>query len=413
MLKYANLPNLKRASAGLVLCTLLLGCHSKQDAQTAPAATAASTPLLSIPLQRNGQWVVEAQGADNRSLPLLLDTGATLNALPEQGPLAATPITKETEAALLKQGALNSPTGDGTLSAGTLSDPRQFKLGISPALRIQNWSMPAGAPALLGDLGRVASVDDAPVKGIIGSETMRNLTWRADYVDGHLTAYSNEAPAHEWQQCTFMALDPQQRTPIISLSLDGESRFFILDTGYDADVAIPADMFDVLVQAKRFPNVGTVSGIDVTNRVSHNRQGLLAGLTIGQKTLPKLVVSDASQDPRIGLGTLEKMDRFELDFRRNRFCFDLPAAPRDSAITPPSSVLLRAGERYEIASLAPDGRLARSGAKVGDLITQVGQTSVAKLDLGPTIELLSNPATGQVSVLRDNRTLVIKLMKSN
>lgn len=404
--------HVKHVLTGLALCALLSGCGNKPDTQATPSsgcAASADTPVLSVPLERNGHWVVDAQGADGKTHRVLLDTGATFNVLESQGPLAAAPLTPEAETGFLRQGVLGASIAGANLTVSTLSDPKEFALGLTPALRIQNWSMPAGVPALRGSLGRLASADDAPFEAIIGNERMRELTWRADYVAGRLTAYAtNEAPAHEWQQCALMTLDARTRMPAIQINLDDTYNFFILDTGYDGDVMLPQDLFDNLVKENKFAHVGTSSSIDATDRVVQRQQGLLAGLAIGQKQLPRLAVSGAAPEPRIGLGLLEKMDRFELDFRHFRFCFDLPAKPMDSTLET-HSALLRSGERYEVVALAPDGILAVSGAQLGDQITTIDQTSVANLDLAKVIDLLSAPTTREVTVLRGKRTLVIEL----
>ncbi|MCG5074345.1 hypothetical protein [Paraburkholderia tagetis] len=398
---------LKPAIAGAVVCALLAACNSKQDAANA----APDAPVLSVPIQRNGGWVVEAQDAGNKTHRVLLDTGASFNLFEADGPLAAAPLTTTAGSALLRQGVLTSSTADASLTINTLSGAHRIELGLSPALRVQGWSMPAGALAFRGKIGRMASADDQPFDGIIGMENMRNLTWRADHVAGRLTAYANAAPAHAWQQCTFMTLDTRTRLPLIEFGFDGESNPFILDTGLDSDLLLPQALFDNLRNAKKFPRVQTVFTTDITNRVVPRPEGLLAGLTIGQKAMPKLAVRGGSPDLRVGMGLLEKMDRFELDFRGYRFCFDLPAAPKDSVLTKANSVLERRGDRYEILALLPGGRLAESGVKVGDQITMIDEIFVNTLNLAQMSALLSNPATSELTLRRGNSPWVVKLTK--
>ena len=399
------------AIIGLAVCAVLAGCGNKEEAKPVPATPDAAneTPALSIPLQRDGHWIVAAQDTDHKSHRVLLDTGASFNVLENQGSLAAAPLTADAEAALLRQGVLTSPVADADVTIDTTSDPRQLKLGLTPALTVQGWSMPAGALALRGGMGRIASAGDASFDGIIGTDMMRSLTWRADYVAGRLTAYQKEAPSHDWQQCTFMALDARTRVPFVELGFGDSATFVVLDTGYDGEVMLPQEPFDNLAKSHAFLQTGTTPTIGMANRVVERRQGLLAGLSIGQKPLPKLVVAEATTDARIGMGLLEKMDRFELDFRHYRFCFDLPSTPRDSALAAPRSALLRSGDTYEIVTLAPGDRMARSGGQPGDKIAMVDQTSVATLDLARVTELLGAATTTQVTVQRGRRTLVLKL----
>ncbi|MDR3096088.1 MAG: hypothetical protein LBV73_03325 [Paraburkholderia sp.] len=400
---------LKPVIAGAVLCTLLAACTGKQDAQQPAAKASADAPVLSVPLQRNGSWVVEAQDAQNKTHRVLLDTGASLSMFEPEGPLTAAPLTKAAEAAFLRQGALASPTDDGNLTAGVFGQAHKMALGLGPALRIQQWSLPAGTLVFRAKFGRLASADDQPFDAVIGIEHMRDLIWRADYATGRLTAYANAAPAHDWQQCTFMTLATGTSIPLIEFSFESESNYFAMDTGFDSDVKLPQELFENLENAKRFPHVQTTFTTDITNRVVPNPQGLLAGLAIGQKTLPRLKVNGGSADPLFGMGLLEKMDRFELDFRHYRFCFDLPATPKDSTLTPSHSLLERSGEHYEVIGLLPDGALAHSGVKAGDQIAMVDQTSVAKLDLDQVYALLGSGNTRQVTVQRGERTLVIDL----
>lgn len=393
---------------GLALCTLLQGCNGKPDAKPATTAVAADAPVLSIPIQRDGHWVVEALGADNQPHRVLLDTGASLNMLNNHGPLAAAPLTPQAEAAFLRQGLLREPTTDGAVAVDTASDSTQIKLGLSPALRIGGWTMPAGALALRSDSARLFALDDAPFDGIVGNENMRKLTWRADYVAGRLTAYANEAPAHEWQQCTFMTFDTMPQEPVIELRLGNESSLFIVDTGDTGDVALTQGAFEALVKAQKLEHVSTGFSYDAMDRFVAAPEGLLSGLTIGQKPLPRVSVG-AGATPRIGMGLLEKMDRFEMDFRHYRFCFDLPAVPKDSVPSTMGAALQRSGDHYVIAALAPQGRLATSGIEMGDQITMVEQTPVATLKFARLLELLNAPTTGEVTVQRGERTLVLKL----
>ncbi|WP_321883273.1 hypothetical protein [Paraburkholderia bannensis] len=402
-----KIANLRPAIAGTALCALLAGCGEKPPA-AAPVASA-DAPLLSVPIQRNGAWVIEAQDASNKTHRLLLDTGASFDVFEAQGPLAAAPLTKDAEAEFLRQGTLTRPTAGSGMNVNTLSDAYHTEFGLRPALRVQNWALPAGSPAFRGELGRIATIGDAPFDGIIGVDSMSKLTWRADYVAGKLTAYADAAPTHDWQQCTFMTRDSRTRSPLIELSLGDESNQFVLDTGYDADIMVPQELFDNLERARQFPQVHTVFGTDIANRTIPRPEGLIAGFAIGQKAMPKLTVQGGGQDLRLGIGVLEKMDRFELDFRHYRFCFDLPSKPQDSALTVVRSTLERQGDRYAIVTLAPDGRLAESGANMGDLIAKVDGTDVKTLDLEQLSERLANPATHEVTLQRGDRTLALKL----
>ncbi|WP_322055060.1 PDZ domain-containing protein [Paraburkholderia bannensis] len=411
------------AVIGLALCALLQGCDKKPDAapDTTPAATptaaptaaptktATDTPVLSVPIQRDSHWIVEAHGADNKPYRVLLDTGATHNILGDQGPLAAAPLTRESEAAFVRRGVMDEPTKDGTVGVTTATDPARFKLGLSPALRIQGWSMPAGALAITTDIARLAATDDKPFDAIVGLESMRGLTWRADYVAGQLTAYAGEAPAHEWQQCAFMTVGTEQRIPVIQLNLGDESNYFGVDTGSAGEVDVPQDIFNGLARAKHFDGLSTTFSYDATTRFVPSQSGILANLGIGPTKLPKLTVNGASSSLRIGLGVLQKMDRFEMDFRHYRFCFDLPATPRDSVLSKVGAALLRSGDHYKVAAIAPDGRLAASGIKLGDEIAKVDQTPVSSLDELRLYDLLNMPATHSVTAQRGDKTLVVNL----
>jgi hypothetical protein len=401
---------LNRGITVFALCAVLPGCNSEHDASgSAQHGHSVEAPVLSIPIHRDEDWIAEVMGPDHKPYNLLIDTGATLNALDRQGPLAASPITQEGEAALVRQGVLYKATADGTVSAQTPSDATQFKLGLSPKLQIQRWTVPAGTPALMMEMARVGSKAEKPFGGIIGSENMRSLTWRADYVAGQLTGYANEAPAHDWQQCTFMTLDTNSRMPIIELTLGDESNWFGLDTGDNAEIGLPQETFDALEKAAAFESRGEVIHYDVTDRFLVREEGLLAGLSIGPQKLPKLLVDGGSSTPRLGRGALQKMDRFELDFRHFRFCFDLPSRPADSKVSRVGAALVRSGVYYNVAALIPDGRLARSGIEVGDQISNVSGTVVATLNYARLRDLLDEPATDQITVQRGGRTFVVKL----
>jgi hypothetical protein len=401
---------LNRRITVITLCAALFGCNSEHDAsETARHSNSVENPVLSIPIHRDEDWIAEVQGPDHKPHNLLIDTGATLNVLDSQGPLAASPITQEVEATLVRQGVLYKSNADGNVTAETPSDAKQFKLGIGPLLQIQGWTVPAGLPALMTNMARVGSKGEKLFSGIIGSESMRSLTWRADYVAGKLTGYANAGPAHDWQQCTFMTLDTNSRMPIIELTLGDESNWFGLDTGDNADISLPQETFAALDKAAAFESHGEVTHYDVTDRFLIGEEGLLAGLSIGPRKLPKLLVDGGSSTPRLGWGTLQKMDRFELDFRHFRFCFDLPSRPADSRVSRVGAAFVRSGDYYNVAALVPDGRLARSGVEVGDQISNVSGTVVATLNYARLRDLLDEPATDQITVQRGERTLVVNL----
>jgi hypothetical protein len=329
--------------------------------------------------------------------------------LDANGPLAAAPLTREAQAAFVRQGLPGEPSADGSVTVTTGSDPVQIKYGLSPELRIQGWTIPAGTLVLKGGIARLREVMETPFDGIIGLESMANLTWRADYVAGKLTAYAGDAPAHDWQQCTFMTREMEERMPIVELGFEGNFGNALLDTGDDGDITLAPETFDALAKANKFERVSRSFSTDLTGRYIPNQTGLLAGFEIGTAKLPKLVVNSSATGSKFGLGLLEKMDRFELDFRHYRFCFDLPAVPKDSTLSTAGAVLLRSGDRYKVAALAPQGRLATSGVQVGDQISMVDQTSVAQMKYARLSELLSAPATSEVTVQRGNSTLALKL----
>ncbi len=407
MIKSSAVAKWRISATALACCTLIQAGHAQSDNRGA-ALRETEAPVLSMPIQRGDTWIVEAKTADGSTHRLLLDTGAAFNVFGLQGPLAPTPLTHEAEQTLLKQGTLRNPI-KGIVELNAISSSKSTTLGLSPALRIQGWSLPAGKLAMREDPAAISAAGDATFEGILGADSMRELTWRGDHIAGTLAGYAGAAPAHDWQQCVFMGLDPEQRLPILEVGFADNSRFVILDTGAELDISLPKETFNALSRAKRFAGMGSTFQIDITNQITERPVGLLPGLKIGQQTLPKLAATSGSTWPRVGTGLLAKMDRFEIDLRHYRFCFDLSPKAMDSGLDSAGAALLRKDTRYAIAAISRKGRMGLSGAKVGDLITMVGQRSTDKLSYDDIYAMLVDPAVTQITVERGGHTKVIAL----
>ncbi|RKP54576.1 hypothetical protein D7S86_12925 [Pararobbsia silviterrae] len=281
---------------------------------------------------------------------MLLDTGAAFAILGHEGGLTPRPLTPEVEAGWLKRGVIRAPTADGAMSVSMPSQDRVLKVGVFPGVQIQKWRIAAGQPALQADIGQFASATDVRFDGVVGIESMRALTWRADYVSGTLSAYGDEAPAHDWQQCVFMTFGSDAGLPMIDAGLDGgEAGQLGIDTGDSADLQLGREAFEWLRAGRRFSAMGLASSSDASSQIRHEPSGLLSGVSIGQRMMPKLEVTPVDPFPQhVGLGLLSKMDRVELDFRHFRFCFDMPAKPVDSKVSWVGAALVRAQDGYPI-----------------------------------------------------------------
>lgn len=395
--------------ACLIACVALSACTDKPGT---PPAGVSDDPVLSIPIQRDEHWIANATTVDGKPIRLMLDTGVTFAALADKGSAAAMPFTSEARSNLIKQGVLSSNfPEDGVVTLQTASDTKEAKIGLTPELRIQKWVMAAGQPVFQDDIEKINALSGGErIDGIVGIEAMRNLTWRADYTTGQLSAYDGKPPAHDWQQCTFMAFDVNQnRVPVVELALGNQVSHVGIDTGDTGDIAITQDGFEGMSNSHMFESYGVVYSFDATHRLIPQRTGLLPGISVGHKALPKLVVTGNAPADRVGLGLLSKMDRVELDFRHYRLCFDLPATPRDSTVGVVGAAIVKSDNHYVVLAVAPNGRLEASGVKEGDWIMMVDQQTAAALDSKALYKVLNDPQTREVTIRRANQSLSLKL----
>jgi len=403
--------------AVLIGATLLPACGTLSEPGSSPSSSSsqasapAPAPLLSVPIERGKRWMAQATGADGHTFSLALDTGATYAVLERGGRLPARPMSEEAHRRFLVQGTLDAPVDREGLTVDTLSGVSTMQAGTTPALRIQGWALPAGEVAVIADLTRFNARTARRIDGILGMEAMRRLVWRADYTAGRLTAYADAAPAHAWQQCTFMTLEPSQRMPVIPYWLDRDSGGFIgIDTGSNGDIAISAQDFDRLDAGHGFDRVGLNWGYGLSGDYAFVRQGLLAGMRFGQRTLPKLTVDRVeTAQPQLGMGVLARMDRFELDFRRGQFCFDMAADARDSHVSMLGAALVRVDGAIKVEAVSPDGRLGQIGIRPGDVIASIGPAAVGALSDTEVNARLEDPATQSIGVQRDGKSVGVRL----
>jgi len=379
------------------------------------AAERAAAPLITLAIQRDEQWVAQGRTEDGKTLRLMLDTGASLSVLGEQGPFIGAPLTAQAQARLLKDGSLDWPLERGGIEAMTTTGVKEGQLGVAPTVHIQGWTIAGGRLALREDLSQFSPDAAAPalghssLDGILGLDSMRGLTWRADYVTGQLTAYDQAPPAHEWQQCVFMTISISPSLPVLRLTL-GESMIpVMLDTGDNGELSIPDEGFDALLRKGVFTETGLGFDYGASHEFVATQHGILPGIHIGQQALPRLRVDSASSAPRLGLGALSRLDRFELDFRHYRFCFDSAASPRDSHASQVGAALLSDGNAFVAKAVAPKGVLGMSGLKVDDRLVSVGEVATGPLTQKALYDLLEDPRTREVTVTRGSRTLKLEL----
>ncbi|MDT6962242.1 hypothetical protein QTN24_12110 [Cupriavidus sp. SZY C1] len=391
---------------------VLQGCGIQPAAAPAPTPRAASAAVLTLPIARGERWIADATDASGQPLRILLDTGTTFALFDADGPVATRPLAQADRDRLLAQGAILRPVDASGLEVETPTGSTWMPLGLAPALRIQHWSIPAGQLAMVSDLDGFNARANRPIDGILGIEAMRQLTWRADHVEGRLTAYADAPPAHNWQQCTFLTLETSQRMPVIPYALPPDRGGFLgIDTGSNGELTIPADDFDRMADAREFDGLGWTWGHGLSGEPAFAREGLLAGMQIGRQRLPKLSVERRDISPQIGLGVLARMDRFELDFRHYRFCFDMTPDARDSHVSTLGAALTRTDAGIRVQALTPEGRLGRSGAREADIIVTIDKTDVATLTSAQIEARLEDPKTAEIGVRRAGKMVGVGLVR--
>jgi hypothetical protein len=190
------------------------------------------------------------------------------------------------------------------------------------------------------------------------------------------------------------------RLPYIETSFFGSKRSFLIDTGFDGTIQLPAELFDELVEAGRIELRRTPMRImGGTGVIESVRSGwLLEGSLMG-KDLTGIPV-DTAQEAKLGLEWLFGFD-VELDMAAGKIRYRLINDP-----TPPIDWRLMLGARLSfhaegarLESLKPGGGAAENaGLKVGDLIVEFGELSAKQMSNGTLATIVEQAAGGTLSL---------------
>lgn len=360
---------------------LVLACLWVASCSTAPSRrplepgrTTFSSPLVTLPAQRIGSYLVlEAKWDRYGPYHFLIDTGSSVT-------LIAPALAK-------RYPSRDLPPADGPRVRVTSADGSVAELPETSLRRIE-----LGA-AHFDDV-RALEYDCAPlsahlgvkIDGVLGFPLFRDAVLTLDYPASRVILQpADKAPLVPG---TIIAFDDARKTPLIHVRLGERSLVALIDSGSDATFSLNPVGVDPRFESGPVPGatVGTLGG-DRIQKIGR----LAETIAIGDQTFPRPIVETTDELSAIGGGLLQ---HFAVTFDQEH---DRVTFYRDSH-TPVEMVPWRSAgvsfsktpAYWRVAGVIPKSPAAEAGVQTGDLVTRINGEAVARWDLSRYQELVTS-----------------------
>lgn len=355
----------RRAFLSSALCLLLAGCVSFHREAPRPGRTTLSSPLIVLPAQNIGGYlIIEAKWDRSGPYHFLIDTGSSVTLVSPE--FAKRYAAKNAPPSAAPEVHVKSATGESVLLPPTTL--RRLELGDA---RFED------IPALISDCTPLSAHLGVKIDGILGFPLFRETLLTLDYP--HSRVVLNPAYSAPLQPGATIPFNNTSRTPLIPIELGDTTFIALVDSGSDAPLSLnPVGLQPSYAVAPRAgPTVSTLTG-DHTQQV-----GRLAGtLMIGHYTLARPLIEVTDELSAIGGQVLKNFivtfnqERSQVTFYRE--------ATEPIAFGPARSTGLSFSKTpvyWRVAGVIPDSPAALAQVQLGDLITRINGEPVAQWDL--------------------------------
>jgi hypothetical protein len=285
-----------------VLCLLFSGCATNPG--RAPAATRIEPQPVRLPAQILSHFfLVESPQDDGQTYRFMIDTGSSVTLVSPE--LAAALKQKETRKNPTRTLPVRGANGrEVELPAITL---RHFRLGEAHFERV---------PAIIYDFSELSAHLGLSIDGVVGFPLFRDTLLTLDYPAARMEIAPNPVvapPPLRQPRTSVIAYNREQATPLISVQMDNESFFVLIDSGSDGGLALnPAGLHPRFTHGPRIGMI--VSSLDGDKRQLVGR--LDQNVTIGTQLVQQPVVDLTEHLSSLG-GELLRHFRLTFDQQRH------------------------------------------------------------------------------------------------
>ena len=368
-------------------CVLLAGCFSFRREAPRPGRTTLKSPLVILPAQRLGSYLV-ISGKWDRSGPwhFLIDTGANTT-------LVTPEFAKRygvTDADATAAESVSVLSADGVPVALAPITIRRLELGDA---RFENIS------ARIYDCAALSAHLGVKIDGILGFPLFRKTLLTLDYPrDRVALAPSGGNPLIPGLAIPF---NNANKSPLISVRLGTHTFIALLDSGSDASLSLnplgldPAFAFG--------PRAGsTVSTLSGDRPQSTGR--LVDTFTLADYSLPAPIVDLSDELSAVGGAILQNFTvTFDQEHDKVTFYRDSPAPIPTPPRRSPGLSFAKTPAYWRVAGVVPGSAPAAAEIERGDLVTRINGEPVAQWDFRRYEQLVATAPTITFTFLTGTR----------
>ncbi|NBQ58380.1 MAG: hypothetical protein EBU32_08385 [Opitutaceae bacterium] len=345
-------------------CAQLAGCFSFRREAARPGRTTLGSPLIVLPAQRLGTFLlIESKWDRGGPWHFLIDTGAnTTLVTPEFAqrygykPDPATPVALVTII-----------SADGQTLALPATTIRRLELGEA---RFENIS------ARIYDCAALSAHLGVKIDGILGFPLFRETLLTLDYPrDRIVLAPARGNPLIPGAAVPF---NNANKTPLISVRLGDQPLVALLDSGSDAALSLnPVGLSPHFTYGPR--QGSTVSTLTGDRPQSIGR--LAESLNLADYLLPTPIIELSDELSAIGGAVLQNFSvTFDQERDRVTFYRDSPAPIATEPRRSPGLSFSKTPAYWRVAGVVPGSAAANAAVERGDLITRINGEPVARWD---------------------------------
>lgn len=355
------------------------GCFSFRRQPPPPGRTTLDSPLVVLPAQAIGNYLVlEAKWDRFGPYHFLIDTGSSVTlvtpALARRYP--GRPSVSSMGSRVRVTGA------DGHITELPSASLRRLDLG---AARFED------VPVLVYDCAPLSAHLGVRIDGVLGFPMFRETLLTLDYPGSRILLQPASTTA--LIPGTTIAFDDSRKTPLVSLRLGDRTFSTLIDSGSDAVFSLNPAGLDLKYALAPRPGatIGTIGGdrIQQIGRLDET-------LRLGDYLFERPIVDLTDELSAIGGGVL-KYFSITFDQAHDRVMFfrdsrvPITMGPRRSA----GLSFSKTPAYWRVAGVVPDRSAAGAGIHSGDLVTRINGEPVAKWDLPRYEELVAK--AGEIS----------------
>lgn len=354
-----------RLFAAMMCVVALAGCTVIRRPAPPPSRTTISSPLVELPAQRIGNYlVIEARWDRNGPYHFLIDTGSS--------------VTLLTPELVRRYPSRLAPGVDAPRVRVTGADGKITELPPAAVRRIDlGGAYFDDVPVLMYDCAPLSAHLGVKIDGVLGFPLFRQVLLTLDYPGSRV--YLRPAKNAAYIPGSVVAFDDGFKTPVIHIGLGNRSLLALIDSGSDSTLSLNPAGLDLKYAVPPRPGatVGTLAGdhVQQIGRIDET-------LAIGGYTLAQPITETTDELSTIGGGVLRHFAvTFDQSHDRVTFFRDSTESIRTSALRSAGVSFSKTPAYWKIAGVVRDSPAAAADIRLGDLVTRINGEPIARWDL--------------------------------